>query len=305
MKILLAYDGSTCADAAVADLRNAGFPRDTEVLVVTVAHDGWPPSRHSSEELGQFGNPWKALMADTEAYARKAAARIQSEFPGWKVSSEALWGPPTDIIQKTIAHWVPDLLVVGSHGRSAVGRLLLGSVSLNLVHHAHCSVRVVRTAPDVSGPPRILIAADGSPLADAAIREVTRRLWPKNTQARVVSVVQTLVPAVPALMPALESSTYATETAFRVIDEADDRERARLHEVAETAGLNLQHVGLNATAVVLESDPRTELVAEAERWHANTIFVGARGLGAMDRLLLGSVSTAVITHAHCSVEIVR
>lgn len=305
MKILLAYDGSPCADAAVADLRNAGFSRENEILVVTVAHDGWPPSKHSSAELGQFGNPWKALMEDTEVYAKKAAARIQSEFPGWKVSSEALWGAPTDILQKTIDHWAPDLLIVGSQGRSAVGRLLLGSVSLNLVHHAHCSVRVVRTgAPDVAGPPRILVAADGSPRADAAIREVGRRRWPKNTQARVVSIVQPLVPA-PTLMPELAGTTYATETAFQVIDEADERERARLHQVAEAAGLNLQHAGLNATAVVLEGDPRNELVAEAERWHANTIFVGARGLGTMDRLLLGSVSTAVVTHAHCSVEIVR
>ena len=62
MKILLAYDGSSCADAAVADLRNAGLPRENEVLVVTVAHDGWPPSEHSSEELGQFGSSWKALF---------------------------------------------------------------------------------------------------------------------------------------------------------------------------------------------------------------------------------------------------
>jgi nucleotide-binding universal stress UspA family protein len=56
---------------------------------------------------------------------------------------------------------------------------------------------------------------------------------------------------------------------------------------------------------VIDGDPRREINAEAERWHADSVFVGARGLGALDRLLLGSVSGAVVNHAHCAVEIVR
>jgi nucleotide-binding universal stress UspA family protein len=306
MKILVAYDGSACADTAIADLQTAGLPRENEVLVATVAHNGWPPSKHSSAELGQFGNPWNALMANTAGIAEKAAARIQAEFPASKVSSEALWGSPPDILKKTVDHWRPDLLVVGSHGRSAAGRLFLGSVSLDLVHHAPCSVRVVRPgAGSASGPPRILVATDGSPHAESALDAITRRSWPVGTQVRVVSIVQPLVPAAPVLVPSLEANTYLTEPAFHVIEEADKRERERVHKVTESAGLKLEHANLDASAVVLDGAPWKELIAEAERWHANTIFVGARGLGAMDRLLLGSVSGAVVTHAHCSVEVVR
>ena len=305
MKTLVAYDGSTCADAAIADLRNAGLPIENAVLVVTVAHNGWPPSKHSSAELGEFGNPWNALMADTGRIAAEAAARIQAEFPAWKVSSEALWGSPPDIIKKTIEHWRPDLLVVGSHGRSAVGRLFLGSVSLDLVHQARCSVRVVRPDADLHiGPPRILVASDGSSDADNALTAVTRRCWPAGTQVRLASIVQTFVPA-PVLVPALETNTFVTEPAFEVIQAADKRERERLRTVAHGAALILKTAGLDASAILLDGLPWKELVGEAERWHANAIFVGARGLGPMDRLLLGSVSTAVLTHAHCSVEVVR
>jgi nucleotide-binding universal stress UspA family protein len=64
-------------------------------------------------------------------------------------------------------------------------------------------------------------------------------------------------------------------------------------------------VGLTADAVVIEGDPRHDINAEAERWHADSVFVGARGVGALDRLLLGSVSGAVVTHAHCAIEVVR
>jgi nucleotide-binding universal stress UspA family protein len=306
MKILVAYDGSSCADAAIADLRNAGLPKENEVLVISVGHDGWPASKHSTEELGQFGSPWKAVMADTGECAAQAAARIQAEFPASTVTSEALWGSPANTIKKTVDHWQPDLLVVGSHGRTAVGRALLGSVSLDLVHHAHCSVRVVRPGVEPhAGPLRIVVGVDGSPHSDAALRAITHRAWPPGTRVRAVSTLQALVPPVPALVPALEGNTLATEQAFRIIDENDQRESARLHKVADDAGLLLEAAGLDASSVVIEGDPRTELAAEAERWHANTIFVGARGLGAVDRFLLGSVSSAIVTHAHCAVEVVR
>jgi nucleotide-binding universal stress UspA family protein len=167
-------------------------------------------------------------------------------------------------------------------------------------------VRIVRAGAETqSGPLRILVATDGSPHAENAISAVTRRRWPTDTQVRVVSIVQPLVPAVPVLIPALETSTYVSEAAFHTIEEADKRERERLHKAANGAGLNLQRADIESTAILLEGVPWKELVGEAERWHANTIFIGARGLGAMDRLLLGSVSTAVLTHARCSVEVVR
>jgi nucleotide-binding universal stress UspA family protein len=51
--------------------------------------------------------------------------------------------------------------------------------------------------------------------------------------------------------------------------------------------------------------PKYILIKEAKRWGADSIFVGARGLSNFERLLLGSVSTAVATRAHCSVEVVR
>jgi nucleotide-binding universal stress UspA family protein len=57
--------------------------------------------------------------------------------------------------------------------------------------------------------------------------------------------------------------------------------------------------------VVREIDPRRALVEDAEQWGADAIFVGARGIGLLERFLLGSVSAAVAARAGCSVEIVR
>jgi nucleotide-binding universal stress UspA family protein len=303
MRILIAYDGSKCADAAIEDLKRAGLPQEGEALVVSVADDGWPVAK--GQKGAEFANPWVERLHEAQTFADSARVRIQSLLPGWKVSSEALWGTPAKAIRATLEWWKPDLLVVGSHGRSPVSRLVMGSVSLDLIHHAPVAVRVVREKTAVAtGPIRIVIANDGSPAAEAAVREVARRSWPEGTKVRVVSIVDSVIPA-PTMFPALESSTFATEPAFQVILTADKEEHARLGTIAETSAARLEAAGLSADPVVIEGDPRTQLLAAAKRWDADTVFVGARGLGTLDRLLLGSVSTAVVTHADCSVEVVR
>ena len=68
---------------------------------------------------------------------------------------------------------------------------------------------------------------------------------------------------------------------------------------------SLRDAGLIVSEMVVSGDPREVIIAEADRWNADSIFVGARGLGRMERLLLGSVSTYVVNHAHCTVEVVR
>jgi nucleotide-binding universal stress UspA family protein len=303
MKILIAYDGSKCADAAVEDLRRAGLPREGEVLVVSVADEGWPPTKKAKGT--EFVHPWADSLHEAQRFADAAHARIQSFLPGWKVSSEALWGSATKAILGTVEWWKPDLLVVGSHGRSAAPRLVMGSVSLALVHHAPCAVRVVRERESArTGPIRIIVGNDGSPAAEAALRMVARRSWPEGTKVRVVSVLESVIPT-PTMVPALEANTFATEPAAQIVLEADEREFARLQDVAENSAAKLEAAGLSAEPVVLNANARIELVEEAKRWNADMIFVGARGLGTLDRLLLGSVSTAVLTHAGCSVEVIR
>jgi nucleotide-binding universal stress UspA family protein len=67
----------------------------------------------------------------------------------------------------------------------------------------------------------------------------------------------------------------------------------------------LREAGLQVASVIQEEDPKFFLIREAERWKADSIFVGSRGLNRFERLFLGSISTAVVARAHCSVEVVR
>jgi hypothetical protein len=153
---------------------------------------------------------------------------------------------------------IPGLLIVGSHGRSRVARLFLGSVSLELLHKASCSVRVARSGgPSTSSHPiRIVIGYDGSLAAQAVIRSIAARSWPMKTEAEIISAVQTLVPGTAAT--ALEASTYAQELAYSVIREADERERARLRNVAGDSANSLRQTGLIATSAVRRRSTRSD-----------------------------------------------
>ena len=130
------------------------------------------------------------------------------------------------------------------------------------------------------------------------VRCVADRSWPEKTEAQIISVARTLTPVVSAL----DASTFAQESAYALICDADERMRQRLGEIAAESAARLRRAGLNATCTVSDADPREAILAAAELGNADAIFVGARGVGRMERLLLGSVSSYVVTHAHCTVE---
>src|SRR5262249_12630210 len=146
-----------------------------------------------------------------------------------------------------------------------------------------------------------IIGNDGSPQADALVRSVASRTWPEKTEAQIISAIPLLAPQTTEL----DASTFAQEHAYAVIREADQRTRVRLGHIAAEAADGLRRAGLSATKLLVDADPREAILAAAERFKADTIFVGARGHGRMERLMLGSISSHIVTHASCAVEVVR
>lgn len=134
-------------------------------------------------------------MKEAQSLAERAAVRLRVNFPGWEITAEASVGSPSRELVRKADEWKLDLIVVGSHGRSAVERLLLGSVSQGVLTYARCSVRVARgrvEEPDT--PVRIVVGVDGSPASAAAVREVASRRWPSKSEVRVIAVNDLLTP---------------------------------------------------------------------------------------------------------------
>jgi len=317
MRILIGYDGSACADAAVDDLKRSGLPDGSEARAVCVAHI-WtePPGGYAGgdyEELYPLHPDYlrrlpAEAMEEAKALAETAAGKISRRFPTWKTEGLAVADSPQGSLVGTADQWPADLIVVGSHGRSALGRLVMGSVSQNVVTHARCSVRVGRASRGVQGgdsvappdppvaPVRLVIGVDGSPDAARAVGAVAARVWPRESKALVVSVLD-------GYLSTLVASPLAVSGGWSEFPRGHGPPTARM--AAERAADRLREVGLAAEAVVREGDPKRVLLDEATNFGADCIVVGAKGHGRLERLLLGSVSAAIAARAHCSVEVVR
>lgn len=304
MKLLIAYDGSQCAGAALNDLKRAGLPRETEALVVSVADVWLPPPGSEVAAVAEMVPPpvrlSRAHAIETEEQALKlaeqAAERLQAQFPGWRVSAAACHDAPWWGILKQAETFKPDLIVVGSHGRGALGRMVLGSVSQRVATEADCSVRIARGlfAEDVA-PPRLVVGLDGSEHSNLTVSRVAERAWPAGTAVHVVAFAD-------VVSAALLSSEYPPLSGL--MPEDYEKEEVKLKESAAAAAGKLQAAGLLAAPIVRRGDPRREILHEAERWGADCVFVGAQG-HTRPRKLLGSVSQWVGARAHCSVELVK
>lgn len=144
---------------------------------------------------------------------------------------------------------------------------------------------------------RILLPIDGSAFSEAVIDEVANRPWPDGSEVRIVTSAE--IPVIIGLEPWAAAPIYFEQLEGAVRDSA-----SALVENAVTK-LKSKKTPLRISCAVLEGSPRETIVDEADRWGADLIVMGSRGLSAWGRLLLGSVSNAVVHHAKCSVEIVR
>jgi nucleotide-binding universal stress UspA family protein len=310
MRILIGYDGSECAEAALDDLRSAGLPERCEALILSIAEVWLPPPPPSAYELTEMAEvsqepagfkasyePQLQMVEEAKARAARAVSRLKSNFPNWDISSEGGSGSPAWEILFKAGEWKPDLIVVGSHGRSALGRFIMGSVSQRVLAEAECSVRIARGRNEEPGPARIIIGVDGSAGSEAAVRAVQARSWAPQSEVQVVVVDNPTDPSmIGTLIPTLRESVELDHVAFR------DKLKAMVTGLAN----QISSPNLSATGIVAEGDPKHVVVKIAEEWGANSIFVGSTGFSSrLARFLIGSVSSAIAARAHCSVEVIR
>lgn len=293
MKILIGHDGSQSADAALVDLQRAGLPVEAEALIVSVADVMMVPATTAYELAGEAlmsrrvaaglvnaQRQTERVLKDAEEFAHRAEEQVRSYFPHWKVRAETLTGSAVWELISKADEWKPDLLVVGSHGRSAVSRFILGSVSKKVVTDSEHSVRVSRgdLEKDLNEPQKLIIGVDASAGAEQAVRAVGSRVWPYGTQVQIIAVDD-------------GSSPMFKHTAGRMVAWAENA---------------LSLIGLKTSVLWEKGDPRRVLIDRAQAWNADSIFVGGRRFNsALERFQLGSVATALVTKAHCSVEVVR
>lgn len=194
-----------------------------------------------------------------------------------------LAGVPEEIILQTADEVRAALIVMGTHGRSGLDRVKLGSVADAVLRRAHCPVFTIHAA--AGGHPavhplrlnldRILVATDFSPSSDLALRHAAE---------------------LARLLPAEVLLLHVADV---------DSTRTRIEEKFRQA-LSASRAGdVVGEELLLHGDPAESILAHATRTKARLIVMGTQGRRGMERLLLGSVAEAVIRGARCPVLVVR
>jgi nucleotide-binding universal stress UspA family protein len=145
---------------------------------------------------------------------------------------------------------------------------------------------------------KILLATDGSDCSKAAVNSVAERPWPEGSEVKIVSAME--IPYMPTTETWVLPDSYYKELE-RV---AKDQAEAAVIDAVERIKSGTAS-GLEITTKIITGSAREVILDEAEKWDADLIVLGSHGYSGLQRFLLGSVSNAVATHAHCSVEIVR
>ena len=142
---------------------------------------------------------------------------------------------------------------------------------------------------------KVLLAIDDSKFSDAAVQAVIAQAHSKDTEVRVLHIVEP-----PSLLIGREMGGY--DPALEAVWDEETKQAQTL--VAKTAETLRSH-GMKVTTAVQQGDPKSMIIDASEEWNADLIVIGSHGRNALDRFLMGSVSEAIARHAHCSVEIVR
>jgi nucleotide-binding universal stress UspA family protein len=296
MRLLIACDGSDRSDGALDELARAGLPGAAEAVVICAADSRAEDMQFAAANWSWIGEPPTHVQSaqvhcleSAQSHASAAAARLRNIFPSWTIATgTTVNSDAASIINKALV-WQPDLLILCSRHRAEPG-----SAAQTVLQHAACSVRIARPAREPTArPPRVFLCVDDTPQSRAAVNSVLSRVWPAETEFRVHGVIH------PGA--ALNSEIFGLLETRPPTDYAEIR--ASICQSVREAADALERAAFAVTSEVREGRP-LRLLAEAEIWQADSIFVGSSGFRGLRRTDLEHVSSAIAARANCSVEVV-
>ena len=285
MKVIVATDGSKYGRWALEWIAQLPLARRPDVKVLHIV------------DIGALRAPFvaQAVVAGTERYLKAEIARVEAH--GRKTKQDAMSmlkslhlkgkavverGPVAATIIKAAGRGV-HLVAVGSRGLDGLDRFMLGSVSTHAVHHVTCSILVVKEAP--RSIRHVILAIDGSSASKKAVRFLLQSMRPC------------------ADMPDQKPITVTVTHVMRVAKSPDVLEAGKV--LVQQCANGLEQAGYLVEERTRIGHPANEILNVAHDRKAELIVTGARGLGAIGRLFLGSVSSRIVQHANCSVLVVR
>lgn len=291
MKILLAIDTSPYSKHAAQLVRHFDTPPQLHILhVVDIGS-----LRHAYLTTDESENHFGAYRQEISKLSQSVLHEMRDELAPFasEVQLIADSGDPAESIIQTAEDVQADLIVMGHRGVTAAPAFLLGGVSQKVATYANCSVLICKGA--VSVLDRVLLAVDGSESSDKAVAFLAKIPFKPPLQVTLMTVW-----APPSL-----TGDNSTTLEGVVSPVGESSAKAKGEDFLQKEVEALQGGPYRVQADWKEGDPAAAILDSIERHESQMVVVGARGLKGIKRFLLGSVSQKVLTHAPCSVLIVR
>lgn len=232
-------------------------------------------------------------MGREREHSLAAALGQARELGAPRVTSRALTGAPWEqIVEALRVDEAFDLVVMGTHGRTGVPRLLLGSVTEKVIRHAPCSVFAVRPRGEAPPPPlaRVLCPIDFSDSSRHAIERAAELVAPTGG-ITLLHVIELPI-------------SYSGEP-FSA-DVVTDIEKRSAHVLADWAAQLSSRVSVPVTTELRFGSPALQVLAVLDRDPAfDLVVIGSHGRTGLRRALIGSVAEQVTRHAACPVFVAR
>jgi nucleotide-binding universal stress UspA family protein len=281
--VVVAVDGSAADDPVVDWAADEAARTGAPLRLVTVVD---PQVQLTPYETLVAGSPSLAEHLDEGAHRilRRALDRARARRDDVDdIATTVPWGPPAAVLVRLSEG--ASRLVVGAPSRGRLERILLGSVALPVVAHAHCPVAVVPSDTVVAAPRRVLVAVDGS-----------------DTSSRAVDLAFTIADASSARVTCVlgwnlevHEGVVVTEPSSHRWEAVEQRYAVLGHQVVDPVAARHPDVGIDV--VVRHGSPARIIVEAAADLDVDLVVVGSRGQGGFRGLLLGSVSRRVVEHA--------
>lgn len=279
-RILCALDFSTLGDGALVVARALADRLEVPLSLVHVYETPW--YAYPEIELGQMGGGDPEAV---EGWFREKAGRlleVRLAELGGRATGEVVEGTPIHrVVRDHAAAIGADLIVVGTHGRSAPGRYLLGSVAETLVRSAGIPLVVVPEGAHARFGTHgaVLCATDFSEPSEDGLRHAAAVAHALDRPLELLHVED-----------ATPGDPLRPETEARLEDEA--------------ASVRTRHHGLSVRGRVRAGEPSTTIVEHAEEHHMGLIVIGTRGTRGLARVLIGSVADRVVRKATVPVLVI-
>lgn len=285
-RILIPFDGSEQARAALTSAHE-GFP-EAELLLLHVVE----PFANHTEAAGfgydRYENEIENARLELEAVAEETSERE-------RIQTDVVYGRPVHAILQYLEDSHVDHVVMGSKGRDAAARLLLGSVAETVVRRAPVPVTVIRSEQMVTPPEEILVPFDASEQSTTALRFALEK-FPDAT----VTVVYVLYPDTD-----IKSGDSAYRNSFPELEDWAEHRNEHARKILDRATEVAESLEREIETDCIDGDPATAVVAYAETNDVDHIVIGSTGRDGLGRLLLGSVAETVVRRAPVSVTVPR